>query len=240
MQTPKAGPGATVILHTPRNKKTEKWQVRVEFKGTSTASICLQGDKEDAPKVKAVSSSYSYTCSTASSSRKHKVKAEEEEVEANQICVHGALRCGSSKESVVMEASSREVVVESSHNYEDSIHYSGCVRIEGCDALQVRFDRRCSTESTHDPLRFYDDESRRNGIARQYCGDRDSSSREGALEGQVKNWSDFSVMGDTLYFSFESDSSQNGWGWRFTVSEKSAPAVAPRHTTGMLCPLRIS
>lgn len=73
----------------------------------------------------------------------------------------------------------------------------------GADALRIEFDRRCSTERRHDPLQITD------GTGKVMA------TRSG------REWSDWStelrIPGDELRWTFTSDSSVNGWGWRFTV-----------------------
>ncbi|KAL1491483.1 hypothetical protein ABEB36_012074 [Hypothenemus hampei] len=95
------------------------------------------------------------------------------------------------------------VVQESNHPYFDDIKLSGHVRLPGAEALRVEFDRRCSTERRHDPLTITD------GTGRVVA------MRSG------REWSDWSaelrIPGDELHWTFSSDSSVNGWGWRFTV-----------------------
>ncbi|XP_030756884.1 E3 ubiquitin-protein ligase HERC2 [Sitophilus oryzae] len=95
------------------------------------------------------------------------------------------------------------VVQESNHPYFDDIKLSGHVRLPGAEALRVEFDRRCSTERRHDPLTITD------GTGRVVA------MRSG------REWSDWSselrISGDELHWTFSSDSSVNGWGWRFTV-----------------------
>lgn len=81
--------------------------------------------------------------------------------------------------------------------------FSGHVRLPGADALRVEFDRRCSTERRHDPLQITD------GTGRIVA------TRSG------REWSEWSselrIPGDELRWTFTTDSSVNGWGWRFTV-----------------------
>ncbi|XP_056632300.1 E3 ubiquitin-protein ligase HERC2 isoform X1 [Diorhabda sublineata] len=95
------------------------------------------------------------------------------------------------------------VVQESSHPYVDDVTLRGHVRLPGADALRVEFDRRCSTERRHDPLQIMDGSGR---IVATMSG---------------REWSDWSselrVPGDELRWTFTTDSSVNGWGWRFTV-----------------------
>ncbi|KAK9747381.1 Regulator of chromosome condensation (RCC1) repeat [Popillia japonica] len=97
----------------------------------------------------------------------------------------------------------RPIVQESSHPYIDDVTLRGHVRIPGADALRIEFDRRCSTERRHDPLTITDGSGK--VLATR-------SGREWA------DWSaDLRIPGDELLWSFTSDSSVNGWGWRFTV-----------------------
>ncbi|XP_060526978.1 E3 ubiquitin-protein ligase HERC2 [Cylas formicarius] len=95
------------------------------------------------------------------------------------------------------------VVQESSHPYVDDVTLRGHVRLPGADALRVEFDRRCSTERRHDPLQITD------GTGKVVA------TRSG------REWSDWSselrIPGDELRWTFTSDGSVNGWGWRFTV-----------------------
>ncbi|XP_014251481.1 E3 ubiquitin-protein ligase HERC2 isoform X1 [Cimex lectularius] len=95
------------------------------------------------------------------------------------------------------------VVRESSHPYIDDVSLSGTVKIPGAEELRVVFDRSCSTERRHDPLCIMDPTGKTLAV---------KSGRE---------WSDWStpvtVPGDELKWKFTSDSSLNGWGWKFTV-----------------------
>ncbi|CAH1402584.1 unnamed protein product [Nezara viridula] len=95
------------------------------------------------------------------------------------------------------------VVQESSHPYIDDVCLCGTVKIPGAEELLVEFDRQCSTERRHDPLVIMDPSGKTLAV---------KSGRE---------WSDWCcpviVQGDELRWKFSSDSSVNGWGWRFTV-----------------------
>ncbi|KAM9300223.1 E3 ubiquitin-protein ligase HERC2 isoform 4-T5 [Morus bassanus] len=116
--------------------------------------------------------------------------------------------------------SSQPVVVESSHPYTDDTSSSGTVKIPGAEGLRVEFDRQCSTERRHDPLTIMD------GV------NRIVSVRSG------REWSDWSselrIPGDELKWKFISDSSVNGWGWRFTVYP-IMPAAGPKDLLSDRC-----
>uniref|UniRef100_A0A0A9VNP3 HECT-type E3 ubiquitin transferase n=2 Tax=Lygus hesperus TaxID=30085 RepID=A0A0A9VNP3_LYGHE len=95
------------------------------------------------------------------------------------------------------------IVQESSHPYIDDVSLSGNVKIPGAEELRVVFDPKCSTEKRHDPLCITDASGKTIAIR---------SGRE------VSEWSTPVVVpGDELKWKFTSDSSLNGWGWRFTV-----------------------
>lgn len=99
--------------------------------------------------------------------------------------------------------SEKPEVVESSHPYSDECNLTEVVRIPGAHSLRVEFDKRCSTEKRHDPLII-----------------RDSSGKV-VCERSGRDLADWSmhviVPGEELRWEFKSDSSVNGWGWKFTV-----------------------
>ncbi|XP_048589232.1 E3 ubiquitin-protein ligase HERC2 isoform X2 [Nematostella vectensis] len=112
----------------------------------------------------------------------------------------------------IVHSAFQPVVQESSHPYTDDTNTSGVVKVAGAEGLRVEFDRQCSTERRHDPLTIMDSTG------------RILSLRSG------REWSEWAselrVSGDELRWKFTSDSSVNGWGWRFTVYP-IAPAAAP-------------
>lgn len=85
---------------------------------------------------------------------------------------------------------------------DDSV-LTGHVKVPGADSLRVEFDQQCSTERRHDPLFITD-----------WSG-RIVANRSG------REWSDWAaelvIPGNELRWRFCSDSSVNGWGWKFTV-----------------------
>lgn len=95
------------------------------------------------------------------------------------------------------------IVQETSHPYIDDVTLRGHVKMPGAEALRIEFDRRCSTERRHDPLQIMDGSG------------RIISTRSG------REWTDWSaelrIPGDEMKWTFTSDNSVNGWGWRFTV-----------------------
>lgn len=97
----------------------------------------------------------------------------------------------------------KPIVQESSHPYIDDITLDGHVHIPNAEALRIEFDQQCSTEKRNDPLVIMDGSGR--VIATR-------SGREYA------QWAtDIRIPGDEMRWRFTSDSSVNGWGWRFWV-----------------------
>ncbi|XP_065364219.1 probable E3 ubiquitin-protein ligase HERC2 [Calliphora vicina] len=97
----------------------------------------------------------------------------------------------------------KPVMQESSHPYVDNVNTNGHVKIPGAEALRLEFDSNCSTEKRNDPLVIMDGSGRI--IAMR-------SGREFA------HWaSEIRIPGDGMRWKFTSDSSVNGWGWRFWV-----------------------
>ncbi|KAL3277032.1 hypothetical protein HHI36_012394 [Cryptolaemus montrouzieri] len=118
-----------------------------------------------------------------------------------EICITELEDTANSTQS--MTSAPHPVVQESSHPYVDDVTLKGHVRLPGADALRVEFDCRCSTERRHDPLTITD------GTGRIVA------TRSGR---ERSEWSsELRIPGDELRWTFTSDSSVNGWGWRFTV-----------------------
>lgn len=107
----------------------------------------------------------------------------------------------------------KPVMQESSHPYVDNMNISGTVRIPGAEMLRLEFDSQCSTEKRNDPLVIMD------------AAGRMLAMRSGR---QFAHWApEIRVPGDELRWKFCSDSSVNGWGWRFWVH-----AIMPAATLG--------
>ncbi|XP_054728194.1 probable E3 ubiquitin-protein ligase HERC2 [Anastrepha obliqua] len=97
----------------------------------------------------------------------------------------------------------KPVMRESSHPYVDNITIVGQVKIPGAESLRIEFDSQCSTEKRNDPLVIMDTSGRVVAVR---------SGREYA------QWApEVRILGDEMRWKFTSDSSVNGWGWRFWV-----------------------
>lgn len=97
----------------------------------------------------------------------------------------------------------KPVVQETSHPYVDDVTLQGHVRIPGAEALLLEFDSNCSTEKRNDPLVIMD------------ASKRVIATRSGR---EFAQWApEIRIQGDEMYWRFTSDSSVNGWGWRFWV-----------------------
>lgn len=115
--------------------------------------------------------------------------------------------CISELEDVAREPqmlnSAQPIIAESEHPYPDGVKLNKTVSIPGAEALLISFDSRCSTERRHDVLTIKDG----GGAVIAVRSGRDSI-----------DWAnDVRVVGDMLQWSFESDGSVNGWGFRLTV-----------------------
>ncbi|XP_019845780.2 probable E3 ubiquitin-protein ligase HERC2 [Bactrocera dorsalis] len=97
----------------------------------------------------------------------------------------------------------KPVMRESSHPYVDNMTIVGQVKIPGAESLRIEFDSQCSTEKRNDPLVIMDASGRVVAVR---------SGREYA------QWApEVRILGDEMRWKFTSDSSVNGWGWRFWV-----------------------
>ena len=114
--------------------------------------------------------------------------------------------CISELEAVSREPQSgtaKAMVQESPHPYPDNYNDSKIIRIPGAEALIVNFDAHCSTERRHDTLTIKDG------------GGGAVAIRSGW---DVSDWSqDIRIIGEEMTWSFKSDGSVNGWGFKFTV-----------------------
>lgn len=97
------------------------------------------------------------------------------------------------------------VVEQSDHPYKPYSKVSKKVCVPGSKKLRIDFHTECCTEGGYDNLRFYSDEGQNNLVH--------SCSGEGP-------WAGFNFPhGDTLWYSFTSDESNEHWGYHFTVSD---------------------
>ncbi|KAF3706699.1 Zinc finger ZZ-type and EF-hand domain-containing protein 1 [Channa argus] len=102
--------------------------------------------------------------------------------------------------------------MESPHNYENSRHETSIFACPGATSFEVEFDERCETEKRYDYLEFTD-------------------SRGGKVRYDMKVGTDkwpkkvtFDA-GPQLQFLFHSDSSNNEWGYKFTVTALGLPDI---------------
>ncbi|CAB4018648.1 zinc finger ZZ-type and EF-hand domain-containing 1-like [Paramuricea clavata] len=92
---------------------------------------------------------------------------------------------------------------ETEHPYKNDIHKEDKVHIPGAATLTIKFDSRCSSEDGCDTLIL--------STSQNYSEHRHEFSGQ-------SGWIDFEIPGDTLYFVFQSDSTNTDWGWKFTVT----------------------
>ncbi|XP_061557820.1 zinc finger ZZ-type and EF-hand domain-containing protein 1 isoform X2 [Phycodurus eques] len=106
----------------------------------------------------------------------------------------------------------RTWAMESSHNYEDSRHETNIFACPGATSFEVEFDERCETEKRYDYLEFTDS---RGGKVRY-------DMKVGSEKWPKKVTFD---TGPQLQFLFHSDSSNNEWGYKFTVTAMGLPDI---------------
>lgn len=97
----------------------------------------------------------------------------------------------------------RPVVQETSHPYIDNITLVGHVKMPKAEALRLEFDQQCSTEKRNDPLIIMDGSG------------RVIATRSGR---DFSQWApEIRIPGEEMRWKFSSDSSVNGWGFKFWV-----------------------
>ncbi|XP_070699308.1 zinc finger ZZ-type and EF-hand domain-containing protein 1 [Pempheris klunzingeri] len=102
--------------------------------------------------------------------------------------------------------------MESPHNYENSRHETSIFACPGATSFEVEFDERCETEKRYDYLEFTDS---RGGKVRY-------DMKVGTEKWPKKVTFD---AGPQLQFLFHSDSSNNEWGYKFTVTAMGLPDI---------------
>ncbi|XP_031428595.1 zinc finger ZZ-type and EF-hand domain-containing protein 1, partial [Clupea harengus] len=102
--------------------------------------------------------------------------------------------------------------MESPHNYENSQHETTVFVCPGATSFEVEFDERCETEKRYDYLEFTD---ARGGKVRY---DMKVGTEKWPKKVTFKG-------GPQLQFLFHSDSSNNEWGYKFTVTAYGLPDV---------------
>uniref|UniRef100_A0A3P8VT83 Zinc finger ZZ-type and EF-hand domain containing 1 n=1 Tax=Cynoglossus semilaevis TaxID=244447 RepID=A0A3P8VT83_CYNSE len=102
--------------------------------------------------------------------------------------------------------------IESPHNYENSCHETSIFACPGATSFEVEFDERCETEKRYDYLEFTDS---RGGKVRY-------DMKVGTEKWPKKVTFD---AGPQLQFLFHSDSSNNEWGYKFTVTALGLPDI---------------
>ena len=158
----------------------------------------------------------------ANAAKGNAVPAQAEDVRGSNFVRIDFLGHGSStrEQRVVLRGAADKVVVESSHDYEESSHYQGTVEIEGALELKVTFDPKCHTKD-NDQLRV--------GSHILY-GCPIGFPRDGFGFGHHSpgNWGDFTHIGSKIDFDFQARGSEPRgfgdrraachWGWKFTVT----------------------
>uniref|UniRef100_A0A673GTV8 Zinc finger ZZ-type and EF-hand domain-containing protein 1-like n=1 Tax=Sinocyclocheilus rhinocerous TaxID=307959 RepID=A0A673GTV8_9TELE len=110
--------------------------------------------------------------------------------------------------------------MESPHNYENSRHETTVFVCPGATSFEVEFDEGCETEKRYDYLEFTD---ARGGKVRY---DMKVGTEKWPKKVTFK-------AGPQLQFLFHSDSSNNEWGYKFTVTAYGLPDVTVSWTSDL-------
>ncbi|XP_067393967.1 zinc finger ZZ-type and EF-hand domain-containing protein 1 isoform X2 [Emydura macquarii macquarii] len=107
----------------------------------------------------------------------------------------------------------RTWTMESPHNYENNCHEVSVFLCPGATYFEVEFDEKCETERRYDYLEFTDA--------------RGAKTRYDTKVGTEK-WPKKVTFkaGPRLQFLFHSDSSNNEWGYKFSITAYGLPDVA--------------
>ncbi|EQC27184.1 hypothetical protein SDRG_14987 [Saprolegnia diclina VS20] len=118
-------------------------------------------------------------------------------------------------------------VLESTHPYKDSIDIYETVSFPGATSCRITFDAASRTEKDCDYMTFYKDNDKRDefwGLER-YSGRDDTVCFPG-----VGDEAPLVIPASHFTYYWHTDSSNNDWGWRFTVQAIFEP-VAPSSLT---------
>ncbi|XP_061868119.1 zinc finger ZZ-type and EF-hand domain-containing protein 1 isoform X3 [Colius striatus] len=107
----------------------------------------------------------------------------------------------------------RTWTMESPHNYENNCHEISVFLCHGATYFEVEFDEKCETERRYDYLEFTD----ARGAKTRYDTKVDTEKWPKKVTFKA---------GPRLQFLFHSDSSNNEWGYKFSVTAYGLPDVA--------------
>ncbi|XP_039612710.1 zinc finger ZZ-type and EF-hand domain-containing protein 1 isoform X1 [Polypterus senegalus] len=116
--------------------------------------------------------------------------------------------CQQSQQPIVL----RTWNMESSHNYENNLHETTVFVCPGATSFEIEFDERCETEKRYDYLEFTD---AKGGKVRY---DMKVGTEKWPKKVTFK-------AGPRLQFLFHSDTSNNEWGYKFTVTAYGLPDI---------------
>jgi hypothetical protein len=118
-----------------------------------------------------------------------------------------ALRISQSKQPV-------PVVLESPHPYPHNVNEQKSVTIPGALELQVTFCDQTRTEHYNDFIQFYKDDSYSDTLFERLSGSMEYST---PWPGQEEREA-LVFEGDSVHFKWYTDSSENDWGWKMTIT----------------------
>jgi hypothetical protein len=131
----------------------------------------------------------------------------------------------SKEEKVVVER-----VFESAHPYSDNFEFSEEITIDGAESLEIFFDPQSSTEKDCDFINFWKSSDRSVRLGSPFSG-RNGTQNWPGCEGRPS----LVVPGSSVFYSFQTDASNNDWGYKFTVRSQ----VKRQSSIGILKPLPV-
>ncbi|KAL0235118.1 hypothetical protein GEMRC1_001700 [Eukaryota sp. GEM-RC1] len=140
----------------------------------------------------------------------------------HELVSHLISRIHALKSNPTVSLATRQVF-QSGHPYENNENTLGQCIIEGAAELEISFDPSCATEQGCDVLRFFSDSSRENCL----------TSASGSIGNSC--WKDvLKVPGNSVFWSFKSDSSVVDWGYKFIVTPIMKKNFSPQGQFGLM------
>jgi hypothetical protein len=106
-----------------------------------------------------------------------------------------------------------QVIETKSHPYAENEDYTGEISFPGAVNLQITWDPNCSSENNYDHLFLWKDSSKND--TSMIRGQGDSGKWTGTLR---ECWPNTVVKGNSIFWKWHSDGSNNDWGFRMTVT----------------------
>ena len=119
------------------------------------------------------------------------------------------------------------VVLESKHPYDDYTNSMDMIELPGEESMVVWFDPKTKTEHSYDYVTFWDENKQERYGEEKYSGGRDGSSQNWpTLENPLR------IPAGKCAVSFNSDGSNNDWGWKLLACSASEFKAKTKQASG--------